>query len=261
MPRFRDVVCVLISTVPVTALAVTPEASVTAIARTLAYDEGLSRRLQKEPLPVLALGVPCAQWPTTTRIAGHTTVCEPVALKPGLVDEAAARNALLLLGELDPAQAHTIISQARDAQVPVVGVGVSHASTDVLLVVDGVRLYIGEQAAKRLGARFPTSVLKLATIVSAASVGDEEPTLRESWTGGTYPEEAINANVEGPVQLRIAVDEAGRVTDAVVTKGLGFGLDEEAVRRVKRFKFNPGKRNGRVVGMTTNYTIRFALQD
>lgn len=251
----------LISLLAASAFGVTPEASVTAVARTLAYDEGLSRRLQREPLPVLALGVPCAQWPTSIRIAGHATVCEAATLKPGLVGEAASRNALVLLGELDAAQAQTIVAQAREAQVPVVGVGVSHASTDVLLVVDGVRLFIGEQATKRLGARFPTAVLKLATIVSTASVTDEEPTLREAWTGGSYPEEAINSNVEGPVQLRISVDEAGRVTDAVVTKGLGFGLDEEATRRVRRFKFNPGKRNGRPVAMTTTYTIRFALQD
>jgi TonB family protein len=199
-------------------------------------------------------------WPADARVATHVTKCEPGALKPGLVSEAAARKALLLLGELDPAQAQAIVSQAKEALVPVVGVGQVHASTDVLLAVDGVKLFVGEQAAKRLGAKFPTAVLRLATIVSAPE-GDVEPTLRDRPPGGTYPEEALNAGVEGPVLLRLAIDETGRVTDAVVTRGLGFGLDEEAVRRVKRFTFNPARRGGRPVRASIDYTVRFAIQD
>jgi TonB family protein len=236
------------------------EAAVGAVARTLAYDEGLARRLTQEPLVVIAIGVPCAMWPVDARIASHATKCEAGVLKPGLVAEAAGRKALLLLGELDPSQAQAIVAQAKEALVPVVGVGQAHASTDVLLAIDGVKLFVGEQATKRLGAKFPTSVLKLATIV-AAPEGDVEPTLRDRPPGGTYPDDALNAGVEGPVLLRLNVDETGRVTDAVVTRGLGFGLDEEAVRRVKRFTFNPARRGGRPVRASLDYTVRFAIQD
>ncbi|MCU0701603.1 MAG: TonB family protein [Myxococcaceae bacterium] len=242
------------------ATAATSEASVSAVARTLGYDEGLSKRLTQEPLVVIALGVPCSMWPADSRVASHATRCEPGVLKPGLVGDAAAKKALILLGEVDAAQAQALVAQAREAQVPVVGVGQTHASTDVLLVVDGVRLFVGEQATKRLGARFPAAVLKLATIVTGPE-GDVDPTVREPWTAGTYPDDALNAGVEGPVQLRITVDETGRVTDAVVTRGLGFGLDEEAVRRIKRFTFNPGRRGGRPARVSIDYTVRFAIQD
>ncbi|MDX2013392.1 MAG: energy transducer TonB [Myxococcaceae bacterium] len=242
------------------ASAATSEASVSAVARTLAYDEGLSKRLTEEPLLVIALGVPCSMWPADTRVATHVTRCEAGVLKPGLVSDAAAKKALILLGELDTSQAQAVVAQARDALVPVVGVGQAHASTDVLLAVDGVRLFVGEQAAKRLGARFPAAVLRLATIVSAPEA-DVDPTVRERSTAGSYPDDALNAGVEGPVQLRITVDETGRVTDAVVTRGLGFGLDEEAVRRIKRFTFNPGRRGGRPARVSIDYTVRFAIQD
>ncbi|MCA2979944.1 MAG: energy transducer TonB [Myxococcaceae bacterium] len=255
----RQLAAVLFVLAPATGAGAT-EAGVGALARTLGYDEGLSRRLTREPVVVLSVGVPCAAWPAETRVAGHLTRCEQGALGPGLVADAAARKALLLLGDLDPGPAASVVAQAREALVPVVGVGRAHASTDVLLAIDGAHLFVGEQAAKRLGAKFPAAVLKLATIV-AGPEGDIEPLVREVSSTGSYPDEALNAGVEGPVALRITIDESGRVTDAVVTRGLGFGLDEEAVRRIKRFTFSPARRGGRPVPATIDYTVRFALQD
>lgn len=240
--------------------SVSPE-SVQVLVKTLAYDEGLAARLSREPTVVLAVGFDCRAWPTGARIANHETKCEAATLTAGLVGDASARSAVLLLGEIDKAQAVLVSAQAREALVPVLAVGPTLASQDVLLAVEGTRTFIGERATKRLGARFPAAVLRLATIVSTGGSEDEEPTVREMWKGGSYPEQAREAGLEGVVKLTLTVDEQGKVVEASVAKGLGLGLDEEAVRRVKRFKFNPGRRGGVPVTMSTTFSVRFTLEE
>ncbi|MBE2248298.1 MAG: energy transducer TonB [Myxococcus sp.] len=88
-----------------------------------------------------------------------------------------------------------------------------------------------------------------------------EPTVKAEWTDGVYPEEARLNDIEGVVRLRITVSAEGQVTDVVVVKGLGFGLDEEARRRIKRFRFTPATRDGQPVAMTIPFNFRFALED
>lgn len=237
-------------------------ASLSVITKTIAYDDGLAARLVKDPVVVVAVGFDCRLWPTSARIANHATRCEPSALKPELPGEIAAKNGVLLMGEIEVPQAATLASKALAANVPVLALGAELAAPEVLLAVEGGRTFIGEHAAKRLGSRFPPAVLRLATIVNRSSAQDEEPTVREMpKVNDEYPEEARQANVDGVVKLRITVDAQGRVTDAVVVTGLGYGLDEEAVRRVKRFTFNPGTRKGQAVATTTNFNIRFALEE
>jgi|APTNR8051073442_1049403.scaffolds.fasta_scaffold112658_1 TonB family protein len=53
-----------------------------------------------------------------------------------------------------------------------------------------------------------------------------------------YPEEAQRAGIGGTVRLRIAIDHKGKVTEARVIMGLGFGCDEEAVRVALLMRFN-----------------------
>lgn len=48
-----------------------------------------------------------------------------------------------------------------------------------------------------------------------------------------YPEYSSRNCIAGVIQVRFRVDEAGRVSDVAVQKGLGIDLDDEAVRVVK----------------------------
>lgn len=48
-----------------------------------------------------------------------------------------------------------------------------------------------------------------------------------------YPDEALRQGVSGKVYVRFLVTEEGRICDAAVVKGLGFGLDQEALRLVR----------------------------
>ena len=56
-----------------------------------------------------------------------------------------------------------------------------------------------------------------------------------------YPEIAKNEGIEGKVHLKYTIDHKGTVTEAQVTKGIGFGCDEEALRIIKMLKFEVPK--------------------
>ncbi|HEX5413161.1 MAG TPA: energy transducer TonB [Terriglobia bacterium] len=74
-----------------------------------------------------------------------------------------------------------------------------------------------------------------------------------------YTKEAREANISGRVYLRIVINDKGEVTDAKVTKGLGYGLDESAQNTVKSWKFEPARRNGTPVTVAVMVEVDFAL--
>ncbi len=77
-----------------------------------------------------------------------------------------------------------------------------------------------------------------------------------------YPEAAVRANVEGRVFIAFVVTESGEITNIEVLKGLGFGMDEEAIRVVKAFpNWTPGSQDGKSVNTRYNLPINFQLQE
>lgn len=75
-----------------------------------------------------------------------------------------------------------------------------------------------------------------------------------------YPEMAKKAGVEGRVIVQFIVDEQGNVLDPQVVRGLGAGLDEEAVRAVQQAQFTPGKQRGQPVRVKMSLPITFRLR-
>ncbi|MES2795915.1 MAG: M56 family metallopeptidase, partial [Bacteroidota bacterium] len=60
-----------------------------------------------------------------------------------------------------------------------------------------------------------------------------------------YPNPALRANVQGKVFLSFIVKKNGDIQDIQILKGLGFGLDEEAIRVIKAMpKWKPAKQSG-----------------
>jgi protein TonB len=45
----------------------------------------------------------------------------------------------------------------------------------------------------------------------------------------------------------------------MVIKGLGKGLDEEAIKAVSQWKFKPGQKNGKPVAVFANVRVQFRL--
>ncbi len=75
------------------------------------------------------------------------------------------------------------------------------------------------------------------------------------------PDTAWEAGVEGKVFLDIVVDEQGNVSDAKVLRGLGAGLDEEALRVVRQAKFMSGRQGGKAVKVRMTLPILFKLNE
>jgi protein TonB len=75
-----------------------------------------------------------------------------------------------------------------------------------------------------------------------------------------YTEIARRAGVEGTVFIEARIDKKGNVADAIVKKGLGAGLDEEALNAVLLTKFNPGKQRGKAVNVKMVIPVKFVLK-
>ncbi|WP_431293090.1 TonB family protein [Pedobacter sp. P26] len=77
-----------------------------------------------------------------------------------------------------------------------------------------------------------------------------------------YPKEAQDNNVQGRVFLSFVVEKDGSLTDVQITRGLGSGTDEEAMRVIKESpKWNPGIQNGLAVRVKYNINVNFKLSD
>ncbi|MFC3561808.1 TonB family protein [Pedobacter jamesrossensis] len=77
-----------------------------------------------------------------------------------------------------------------------------------------------------------------------------------------YPITAQDNNVQGKVFLCFTVERDGELSDIQVIRGLGSGLDEEALRVIKESpKWNPGIQNGRPVRVKYNIQVNFTLDN
>jgi len=74
-----------------------------------------------------------------------------------------------------------------------------------------------------------------------------------------YPEEAKASKIEGKVIVAYDVNDNGKVSNARVIKGLGYGCDEEAVRVISLFPFGKVSNRKIRVKVTKRTTINFKL--
>ena len=77
-----------------------------------------------------------------------------------------------------------------------------------------------------------------------------------------YPTTAQDNNVQGKVFLCFTVEKDGELSDVQVIRGLGSGLDEEALRVIKASpRWNPGIQNGEPVRVKYNIQVNFTLDN
>ena len=74
-----------------------------------------------------------------------------------------------------------------------------------------------------------------------------------------YSEEARKLKQQGTVLLSLVVDQQGRARDIHVVRTLGMGLDEKAIEAVKKWKFEPGQKDGLPVAVQVNVEVNFHL--
>jgi periplasmic protein TonB len=74
-----------------------------------------------------------------------------------------------------------------------------------------------------------------------------------------YSEEARKAKFQGTVTLSVVVDEKGNPRDIKITRPLGLGLDQKAIEAVEKWKFSPGKKDGKPVPVYAQIEVNFRL--
>jgi TonB family protein len=80
-----------------------------------------------------------------------------------------------------------------------------------------------------------------------------------SKTEPEYSEEARKAKHQGTVMLYVQIDPSGHATNVKVVKSLGLGLDEKAMEAVAKWKFSPGKKDGKPVTVEATIEVNFRL--
>ncbi len=74
-----------------------------------------------------------------------------------------------------------------------------------------------------------------------------------------YSEEARQAKYEGTVVLWMIVSAEGLPQDIKVQRSLGMGLDEEAIKAVTQWRFEPATKDGKPVPVMINVEVNFRL--
>jgi periplasmic protein TonB len=76
-----------------------------------------------------------------------------------------------------------------------------------------------------------------------------------------YTADAMRAQIQGAVFLECIVLPDGTVGDVRVVKSLDstFGLDQEAIRAAKQWRFQPGTRDGVAVSVVVTIELTFTL--
>ena len=81
-------------------------------------------------------------------------------------------------------------------------------------------------------------------------------------TEPTRTSEAMRAKVQGSVWLECIVMPDGSVGEVKVTRSLDpiFGLDQEAIKAAKMWRFRPGMRQGEPVPVIITIELTFTLR-
>jgi protein TonB len=76
-----------------------------------------------------------------------------------------------------------------------------------------------------------------------------------------YTADAMRARIQGNVLVECVVQTNGACTDMKIVRSLDptFGLDQEAVKAARLFRFRPGMRQGEPVAVLVTIELSFSL--
>jgi periplasmic protein TonB len=91
--------------------------------------------------------------------------------------------------------------------------------------------------------------------------GVTSPRLIQEFKPG-YTSEAMRAKIQGVVLMEAVVNVDGSVGNVHITRSLDptFGLDQEAIKTVKKWRFAPGTRFGQAVPVLVEIEMTFTLR-
>lgn len=74
-----------------------------------------------------------------------------------------------------------------------------------------------------------------------------------------FSDEARRAKYQGVVVVSLIVDAQGNPQNVHVERPLGMGLDEKAIEAIRKYKFKPGKKDGKNVAVMVDIEVNFHL--
>ena len=74
-----------------------------------------------------------------------------------------------------------------------------------------------------------------------------------------YSTQAFSAKLEGTVRLACVIETDGTATRIRVITSLGQGLDESAIAALQQWRFQPGRKDGKLVAVQSTVEITFVL--
>lgn len=107
-----------------------------------------------------------------------------------------------------------------------------------------------------------TILLISCSTTQSIKQNSDEPYLIKR-TSIMYPQSASLKNIEGEVWLKVEIFADGTVGDLEVTKSVisgPGGLDEAALKSVKKWIFKPAIYNGEPVACWTTFSVKFNLK-
>jgi len=108
----------------------------------------------------------------------------------------------------------------------------------------------------------PTQGANGASAAVSAPLSEREVDVAARLVAGAppaYTPSAEAAGVEASVPVELVIDETGGVKSAVVLAHVGYGLDEAALGAVRKYRFSPARRGGKVVSVRMRWVVRFEL--
>ncbi len=74
-----------------------------------------------------------------------------------------------------------------------------------------------------------------------------------------YTDNARQNNITGTIRLAVLFSETGRVTYTLILKGLGGGLNEQAIKAARAIKFEPAKKDGKPISQIKTVEYSFSI--
>ena len=99
-------------------------------------------------------------------------------------------------------------------------------------------------------------ILKACTSENPPPCADKAPKTTHA-PDPEYSKQAVKAKINGLVVLAMIVGTDGRAYNIAVVKPLGYGLDEEAIKAVQKWRFKPGQSAGKAVAVAVRVEVNF----
>ena len=75
----------------------------------------------------------------------------------------------------------------------------------------------------------------------------------------SYTDRARQANISGTISIYVLFAANGKVSHIMVLKGLGYGLDAEALKAASKIKFEPMTKDGKPVSVVKMVQYSFTI--